>query len=84
MTTRRRGVHKITVSLASDLVQFADPRARGQGTSRSQVIGQALAGLKAREEEHLAAEGYRFYAPEAGDFAEASGPPVAEALDHDR
>ena len=84
MTREHCGVHKITISLASDLVEFADRQAHGQRTSRSQVIGRALAEMKAREEERLAAEGYRFYTPEAGDFAEASAVAVAEALDHDR
>ena len=83
MTVQQSGTHKITISLPADLVEYADRRAREQGTSRSQVIGQALADLQAQEEEQLAAEGYRFYAQEAADFAAASATAVEEALDHD-
>ena len=39
--------------------------------------------LIAEEEERLAAEGYRFYAQEASEFAEASAAATAEALGHD-
>jgi hypothetical protein len=51
--------------------------------SGSRVIAHALAEIKAEYEEQLAAEGYRFYAQEAGEFAEASASAVVEALDHD-
>jgi metal-responsive CopG/Arc/MetJ family transcriptional regulator len=74
-------VRKITVSLPSDLVDYADSRAARDQTSRSQVIGQALAEAQAREQARLAAEGYRFYAGEAIDFAEASAGAVAETMD---
>jgi hypothetical protein len=33
--------------------------------------------------EELAAEGYRFYAQEASEFAEASAKAVAEVVEHD-
>lgn len=73
-------LRKITVSLPSPLVEFADFLAKQSNTSRSQVIRQALAAAKAREEERLAAEGYRFYAAEATEFAAASGRATAEAI----
>lgn len=63
---------KITISLPEELVAFADDRAETPHTSRSQVIGMALAAVKARTEEWLAAEGYLFFAEENREFAAAS------------
>jgi metal-responsive CopG/Arc/MetJ family transcriptional regulator len=74
-------VRKITVSLPSDLVEYADSRAGRDHLSRSQIIGQALAEARAREQARLAAEGYRFYAAEASEFAEASLGAVTETLE---
>jgi metal-responsive CopG/Arc/MetJ family transcriptional regulator len=74
-------VRKITVSLPSDLVDYADSRAGRDRLSRSQIIGQALAEAQAREQARLAAEGYRFYAGEAIEFAEASARAVAETME---
>ena len=76
-------VRKITISLPSNLVEFADREAARLSISRSRVIAQALSEIKAEEEERLAAEGYRFYAQEASEFAAASAAAIAEALDHD-
>ncbi|WP_374688762.1 hypothetical protein [Promineifilum sp.] len=70
---------KVTITLPDELVVYADRRASSTGTSRSQVISQALASLMSDEERELAAEGYRFYAAEAEEFAAASGPSTAEA-----
>ena len=75
-------VRKITVSLPGDLVDFADREAARLNTNRSQLIARVLSDLRASEEDRLAAEGYRFYAQEASDFAEASTGAVAEALDY--
>lgn len=75
---------KITVALPKDLVRYASERAARSGKSRSQVIAEALAAERAREVEMLAAEGYRYYADEAEEFAEASRQPTAEALGDDR
>ena len=75
-------VRKITISLPMDLVEFADRQASRLSTNRSRFIAQALSQLKALEQESLAAEGYRFYAQEASEFAEASALAVAESLDH--
>ncbi len=84
MTLLRPPVHKITISVPADLLAYADAQARRLKTSRSQFISQALAQLKASAEARLGAEGYRFYAVEAGAFAEASAHAVAEALEHER
>ena len=70
---------KITISLPQDLVEFADRAAHQADISRSQVISQALAEAKARNERRLAEEGYRFYAGESVEFAQASALAVAEA-----
>jgi len=70
---------KITISLPQDLVEFADRAAHQADISRSQVISQALAEAKARNERRLAEEGYRFYAGESVEFAQASARAVAEA-----
>jgi metal-responsive CopG/Arc/MetJ family transcriptional regulator len=85
-------IRKITISLPSDLLDYADRRAGQTQLSRSQVIGQALAEAKALEQARLAAEGYRFYAGESIEFADSSAQAVAdtfsmdsgEGKDHDR
>jgi hypothetical protein len=75
-------VRKVTISLPVDLVDFADRRAARLNISRSRLIARVLSEVKATEEERLAAEGYRFYAQEAREFAEASAGAVAEALEY--
>jgi hypothetical protein len=44
------------------------------------VIADAIAVQREREEAQLAAEGYRFYAQEASEFAAASLQAVSEVL----
>lgn len=75
---------KVTISLPSDLVSFADRQAERTRTSRSEVIARALREVKRLEEERRAAEGYRFYSAEAEEFAEATRTAVAEAWGNDR
>jgi metal-responsive CopG/Arc/MetJ family transcriptional regulator len=75
-------VRKITISLPVELVDFADRLAEQLRLSRSQIISRALAQAKAAEEERLAAEGYRFYAQEAEEFAAASSRAIAEAVSY--
>ena len=75
---------KVTISLPSDLVSFADRQAEKTRTSRSEVIARALREIKRAEEERRAAEGYRFYSAEAEEFAEATWTAVAEAWGNDR
>lgn len=70
---------KVTVSIADDLLAFADERAELSGDSRSHVFAEALALLRATQEEQLAMEGYRFYAAESMEFAGASGTATSEA-----
>jgi metal-responsive CopG/Arc/MetJ family transcriptional regulator len=82
MPAQTASVRKITISLPVDLVEFADHQARRLSISRSRFIAHALAQFKAMKEENLAAEGYRFYAREAEEFAAASATAVAEALSH--
>ena len=72
-------MRKVTVSLPPELLAFADDRARVLHTNRSHVISMALTAVKESEEAKLAAEGYRFYAQESLEFAEASHQAVAEA-----
>lgn len=84
MAASRSPAQKITISVPADLLAYTDAQARRLQTSRSQFISQALAQLKVSDQERLAAEGYGFYAAEARDFAEASIPAVAEALDDER
>ena len=74
-------MRKITLSLPRDLVEFADRAAHQAAISRSQIISQALAEAQAHNENRLAEEGYRFYADESVEFAEASALPVAEATE---
>jgi metal-responsive CopG/Arc/MetJ family transcriptional regulator len=80
MARRRLSVEKVTVSLPGDLLRYADQRAARMGTSRSEVITQAVAERRARDEEEAAREGYRFYATESEEFAAASLAPVSEAI----
>ena len=72
-------MRKVTVSLPPELVAFADEHAEILHTNRSHVISMALTAVKKSEEAKLAAEGYRFYAQESLEFAEASHQAVAEA-----
>lgn len=83
MSVEAKPVRKVTISLPDNLVEFADREAIRLSTSRSQVIARALSQIQAEHEERLAAEGYRFYAQEAREFARASATAVAEALDND-
>lgn len=71
---------KITISLPEELVVFADRRALETNSSRSQVISLALAYIKTLEEERVAAEGYRFYAQEAEEFAAISVSAVSQTF----
>jgi metal-responsive CopG/Arc/MetJ family transcriptional regulator len=80
----RASTRKITISLPGELVEFADKQAARLRISRSEVIGKTLAQAKAVEEENLAAKGYRYYAQENREFADASAGAVAEAINHAR
>ncbi len=80
MSRRTLDLEKVTLSLPKELVRYADRRAAELSTSRSQVIGDAVADRRAREEEDLAREGYAFYARESEEFAAGSMTAVAEAL----
>ncbi|MGI5837963.1 MAG: hypothetical protein ACOX87_15920 [Chloroflexota bacterium] len=71
---------KVTLALRADLVSFADKKAARLKSNRSAVIEELLAQDRAREEEELAAEGYKFFNREAVEFAEMSLPAVSEAL----
>jgi predicted transcriptional regulator len=68
--------------MPADLVEFADCLAEQLRLSRSQVVSRALAQARTMEEERLAAEGYRYYAQEAQEFAAASSRAVAEAVSY--
>jgi len=83
MPGRVSTMRKITVSLPQELVEFADMVAAAMRISRSKVIADAIAAQREREEAKLAAEGYRFYAQEASEFAAASLRAVSEVLGHD-
>lgn len=80
MSAKATPVRKITISLPDSLVDYADSEAARLNISRSRLIARALFEIKAADQERLAAEGYRFYAREATEFAEASASAVAEAL----
>jgi metal-responsive CopG/Arc/MetJ family transcriptional regulator len=79
MSEEIASVRKVTVSLPESLVEFADQEAARLELSRSALIARVLAESKAKYEADLAAEGYRLYAQEASEFAEASARAVAEA-----
>ena len=73
MTAENR---KVTSTLPQHLSEFTDC----VNTSRNQVISQALAAAEVSEQEQVATAGYRFYAGEAVEFADASSCLVAEAI----
>ena len=74
-------VRKVTVSLPIHLLEYADRKAAQKGTNRSQVLAELIAEMAARDRDALAAEGYRFYAQEAEEFAAASLAASSEAID---
>ena len=80
MNSQTSSIRKVTVSLPSALVAFADQRAAKMQSNRSQIISQALAYIKSIEEKELAAEGYQFYSQEAEEFASASAQATADAF----
>ncbi|MBC7264006.1 MAG: hypothetical protein H5T64_06560 [Chloroflexi bacterium] len=80
MTESRTNIRKVTISLPRHLLEYADRKAAQMGISRSQVLADLLAEMAARERDTLAAEGYRFYAQEAEEFAAASLPASSEAM----
>ena len=82
MSETSYSVRKLTVSLPARLADFLDREALRLNVSRSKLVANALREIQIAEEERLAAEGYRFYACEASDFAQASMGAVAEVLDH--
>jgi len=75
-------VRKVTVSLPAELADFVDSEALRLKVSRSKLVADALREIQIAEEERLASEGYRFYAVEASEFAQASMGAVAEGMDH--
>ena len=80
MSTRTRRMRRVTVMLPRELVRYIDRHAEATCTSRSQVIGRALAAFMRAEEEELAAEGYQLFAAEAEMFAAASRSTTAEVI----
>ncbi len=80
MLVAERSVTKVTVSLPVELVRYADQLAASGHRSRSQVISQAIAELRQRQQDDAAREGYAFYAGESEQFAEASLSAVSEAI----
>jgi len=82
MSAETPPVRKVTISLPVSLVDYADHEAARLNISRSRLIARALSDIQVAEEERLAAEGYRFYAHEASEFADASAGVVAEAWEH--
>ncbi len=76
-----KGKAKVTLSIAPELISFVDEKAARLNRNRSQVVEELLAQERAREEDELAAEGYRFFSAEAAEFAQISLPAVSEALD---
>jgi len=72
MARRAQNLAKVTLSLPRELVEFADAKATERETSRSQIVTEALATLRAQDEDELAREGYALYAEDNTEFAAAS------------
>ncbi len=66
---------KVTISISSRSLGYADRRAASRGTTRSLVIEELLRSAEQTELDEAAAEGYRLFAQESADWA-ASFPPV--------
>jgi hypothetical protein len=60
---------RVTLTLPACLIQYADCKAAELGVSRSQVVADVLSRACTCERNDLAAEGYRFYARDAEEFA---------------
>lgn len=84
MTSVHSTSRKVTISLPTHLLEYADRKAEEKGSSRSQLLAEFIAEMKAKEQQELAAEGYRFYAKEATEFAEVSMPAFHEVIEHAR
>jgi len=82
MSETTSSVRKLTISLPVGLAEYIDREASRLNVSRSKLVADALREIQAAEEERLAVEGYRFYANEASEFAQASISAVAEVLEH--
>ena len=82
MSETTYSVRKVTVSLPAELADFVDSQAQRLNVSRSKLVADALRETQIAEEERLAIEGYRFYAVEASEFAQASLRAAAEGLAH--
>jgi metal-responsive CopG/Arc/MetJ family transcriptional regulator len=80
MARRTGNLAKVTLSLPRELVEFADAKATELETSRSQIVTQALAALRAEEEDELAREGYALYAADNAEFAAASRSAASETF----
>jgi hypothetical protein len=80
MAARPSRTRKVTVSVPVALVEFVDAKAALTSKSRSEVISDCLTRARDLELEALAAEGYRYYADEAADFARESAVAVAEGI----
>ena len=78
--TNHTTVRKVTISLPVPVLEYADRKAAQEGTNRSAVIAALILAQAASEQDQLAAEGYRFYAREAEEFASASLSASAEVI----
>jgi hypothetical protein len=72
-------VRRAATSLPDSWGKLADRGSAPLQPSRSAIIARVVVKRKAAYEANLAAEGYRFYAQEASEFAGASAVAVAEA-----
>lgn len=77
---RNHGASKVTISLPTPLLDFADRLARERAMTRSGVIAALLRKEEEAETQALMAEGYREMAEENQRLAEEAYPVVAETL----
>ena len=80
MPAETTSVRKITISLPSNLVEFAHREAARLNIRRSRLIARVLSEVQASAEDMVAEERYRFYAQEATEFSEASARAADEVL----
>lgn len=75
-----RRISKVTISLPTPLLDFADRIARERSTTRSGLISELLRQEEETQIQALMAEGYREMAEENRKLAEEAFPLIAEEI----
>ncbi len=74
------GKAKTTISISEETLAYVDQLAATKHTTRSRMIEDLLQEARRREEDELAAEGYRLFSQESEEFAREALPPFWEVV----